>query len=122
MNWLAILAGLAGLAQFAGALQSFGLLPAVGGSGAAFFVSDPVAGTIELAGAIVTLVLAYGLWQQQAWSQRAIVAITAVNIGIIFFTHFGGGASWWNAVPGIVLNAAILLYTRTSAVRQTVDP
>ena len=118
---LAILAGLAGVADIVGAFQSFGVLPAAGGADAGFFVSDPIAGIIQLAAALVTFVLAYGLWQQRNWSRKALVAIAAVNIVIIFVTHFGAGGSWLHAVPGIVLNAALLLYARTPAVRQELD-
>jgi hypothetical protein len=46
------------------------------------------------------------------------VAIAAINIGIILFTQFEGGESWLNALPGILLNVAILLYARTPAVRE----
>jgi hypothetical protein len=118
---LAILAGLAGVADIVGALQSFGVLPAAGGASAGFFVSDPVAGIIQLAAALVTFALAYGLWQQRSWSRKALVAIAAVNIGVIFFTHFGAAEGWLNAVPGIVLNAALLLYAWTPAVLQELD-
>jgi hypothetical protein len=118
---LAILAGSAGVADIVGALQSFGVLPAAGGASAGFFVSDPVAGIIQLAAALVTFALAYGLWQQRSWSRKALVAIAAVNIGVIFFTHFGADEGWLNAVPGTVLNAALLLYARTPAVRQELD-
>ena len=118
---LAILAALAGLADIVGALQSFGVLPAAGGASAGFFVSDPVAGIIQIAAALVTFALAYGLWQQRGWSRNALVAIAAVNIGILFFTHFGAGESWLNAVPGIMVNAALMLYARTEVVRQELD-
>ena len=118
---LAIFAGLAGVADIVGALQSFGVLPAAGGASAGFFVSDPVAGTIQLAAALFTFALSYGLWQQRSWSRKALVAIAAVNIGVVFFTHFVADEGWLNAVPGTVLNAALLLYARTPAVRQELD-
>jgi hypothetical protein len=118
---LAILAALAGLAHIVAGLQSFGVLPAAGGAGAAFFIWNPTAGVIQLAAALFTLALAYGLWQRQSWSRTALVIIAAANLVIIFATQFGGDRSWWNAVPGIVLNAALLLYARTPAVRQEFD-
>ena len=118
---LAILAGLAAVAHLVGALQDFGVVPAVGGSGAGFFVSDPIDGIIQVAAAGVSLAIAGGLWTGQSWARRAVVAIAALNIAVIFFSQFEGGESWWNAVPGIVFNAAILLYARTPAVRQALD-
>lgn len=118
---LAILAGLASLAHIVGALQSFGMMPVAGGAGAGFFVYDPISGIIQVVAALVTGGLAYGLWRQHAWARKAVVAIAAVNIAVIFFTHFGADESWWNAVPGIVVNAVILLYAMTPAVRQEFD-
>jgi hypothetical protein len=118
---LAILAGLAGIAHIVGAMQAFGVLPAVGGAGAGFFVSDPIDGAIQIAAAIVTLAVAYGLWMQRSWARTAVIAIAAVHIAIIFFTQFNGGDTWWNAVPGIVLNAAILLYVRSATARPEDD-
>ena len=118
---LAILAGLAGLAHIVGALQAFGVIPAAGGGTGGFFVADPVDGAIQIAAAAVSLAVAYGLWGEQAWARRAVIAIAAINIGVIFFTQFEGGESWWNALPGLVFNAAILVYARSPAVRQALD-
>jgi hypothetical protein len=118
---LAILAGLAGVAHLIGALQDFGVIPAAGGRGGGFFVADPVDGIIQTAAAIVSLAIAYGLWSEQSWARKAVVAVAALNIVVIFFTQFEGGESWWNAVPGIILNAAILLYARTPEVRRALD-
>jgi hypothetical protein len=118
---LAVLAGLAAIAHLAGALQDFGVIPAVGGAGAGFFVADPVDGVIALVAAAVSVAIAAGLWTEQSWARKAVVVIAALNILIIFFTRFEGGESWWNAVPGIIVNAAILLYARTPAVRRALD-
>ena len=118
---LAILAGLAAVAHVIGALQDFGVLPAVGGAAAGFFVADPIDGAIQLAAALVSLAIAYGLWSEQSWARRVVIAVAALNILVIFFTKFEGGDSWWNAVPGIIVNAAILLYARSAAVRQALD-
>jgi hypothetical protein len=118
---LAIVAGLAGLAHVVGALQDFGVVPAVGGGTAGFFVADPVDGVIQLVAAVVSFAVAYGLWVERAWARRAVVAIAAINIGLIIFTQLEGGDSWWNAVPGIVINLAILLYARTPTVRHALE-
>lgn len=118
---IAILLWLAGAAHVLGALQDFGVIPAVGGGGAGFFVSDPTDGLIQVGAAIVSLFIAGGLWGMQPWSRKAVVAIAAVNLLIVFFTKFEGGGSWLNAAPGIVLNAAILLYARSPAVRQALE-
>jgi hypothetical protein len=118
---LAILAGLAGIAHVVGALQSFGIIPAAGGGAAGFFVADPVDGVIQIAAALASLAVAFGLWVERSWARRVVVAIAAINIGVIFFTQFEGGESWWNAIPGIVLNAAVLLYARSPAVRDALD-
>jgi hypothetical protein len=115
---LAILAGLAGLAHLMGALQAFGMIPAAGSSGAGFFVADPVDGAIQVSAAVVSLVISYGLWSEQSWARKVIVAIAALNILIILFTQLEGGESWWNAVPGIIVNAAILLYAQSPTVRR----
>jgi hypothetical protein len=118
---LAILAGLAGIAHVVGALQAFGIIPAAGGGAAGFFVADPVDGVIQIAAALVSLAVAFGLWVELSWARRVVVAIAAINIGVIFFTQFEGGESWWNSIPGIVLNAAVLLYARSPAVRDALD-
>ena len=118
---LAILAGLAAVAHLIGALQDYGVLPAAGGGAAGFFVSDPIDGAIQLAAALVSLAIAYGLWSEQSWARKAVIAIAALNLLVIFFTKFEGGESWWNAVPGIIINAAILLYARSATVRQALD-
>jgi hypothetical protein len=118
---LAILAGLSGIAHIIGALQAFGVVPAAGGGAGGFFVADPVDGVIQVAAALASLAIAYGLWVERSWARSAVVAIAAINIGVIFFTQFEGGESWWNAIPGIVLNAAILLYARSPMVRDALD-
>jgi hypothetical protein len=118
---LAVLIWLAGAAHVLGALQDFGYLPAAGGAGAGFFVDDPVDGLIQAAAAVVSLFLAGGLWGMQSWARKAVVAIAALNIAIVFFTKFEGGESWWYAVPGIVINAAVLLYARSPEVRQALE-
>jgi len=113
---LAILVWLAGAAHVLGALQDFGYLPAIGGKASGFFVDAPIEGIIQVVAAMITLFVAGGLWGMQPWARRAVVAIAAVNILVVFFTHFGG-ESWLNAVPGILINAAILLYTRSPKIR-----
>jgi hypothetical protein len=118
---LAVLAALAGVAHIVGALQDFGVIPAAGGGGAGFFVADPVDGVIQVVAALISLALAYGLWSEQSWARTALVVIAALNIVVIFFTQFEGDESWWNAVPGILLNAAILLYARSPAARRALD-
>jgi hypothetical protein len=55
---IAILLWLAGAAHVVGAMQDFGFIPAIGGGGAGFFVSDPVDGLIQVGAAIVTLFIA----------------------------------------------------------------
>jgi hypothetical protein len=115
---LAILAWLAGLANVVGALQDFGYLPTVGGTGAGFFVSDPIDGLLQIGAAIVSLFLAGGLWGIHDWARKTIVIIAAVNIVIVFFSKFEGSESWLNALPGLIVNAAILLYARSAEVRQ----
>jgi hypothetical protein len=57
----------------------------------------------------------------QSWARQAVVAIAAVNLLIVFFTKFEGGESWLNAAPGIILNAAILLYGRSPEIRRALD-
>jgi hypothetical protein len=118
---IAILLWLAGAAHVAGALQDFGFIPAIGGGGAGFFVSDPVDGLLQVGAAIVTLFIAGGLWGMQPWARQAVVAIADVNLLIVFFTKFEGGESWLNAAPGIILNAAILLYGRSPEIRRALD-
>jgi len=113
---LAILVWLAGAAHVFGALQDFGYLPAIGGEASGFFVDAPIEGIIQVVAAMITLFVAGGLWGMQSWARRAIVAIAAINIMVVFFTHFGG-ENWLNAVPGILINAAILLYARSPKVR-----
>lgn len=118
---IAILLWLAGAAHVIGALQDFGVIPAVGSGGSGFFVSDPIDGLLQVGAAIVSLFIAGGLWGMQSWARRAVVVIAALNLLIVFFTKFEGGESWLNAAPGIVLNAAILLYARSPAVRHALD-
>jgi hypothetical protein len=76
---------------------------------------------IQIAAALASLAVAFGLWVERSWARRVVVAIAGINIGVIFFTQFEGGESWWNAIPGIVLNAAVLLYARSPAVRDALD-
>lgn len=115
---LAILLWLAGAAHVVGALQDFGVLPAVGGAGAGFFVDDPLDGFIQVVAAIVSLFLAGGLWGMQPWARKGVAIVAAVNLLIVVFTRFEGGESWLNVLPGIAVNVAILIYARSPAVRQ----
>ena len=46
---------------------------------------------------------------------------TATTGGTYTITQFNGGDTWWNAMPGIVLNAAILLYVRSATARPEDD-
>lgn len=120
---LAILFFLAGAAHVVGALQEFGMIPVVGGvgTGAGFFVSAPAEGIIQIAAAIISLFLGGGLWGMHRWSRSVVIAIAALNILVIFFTRFGGGENWLNALPGILINAAVLLYAQTATVRQALQ-
>lgn len=118
---IAILLWLAGAAHVVGALQDLGYIPAIGGAGAGFFVSDPIDGLIQIVAAVVSLFIAGGLWGMQSWARKAVVIVAALNLLVVFFTKFEGGESWLNAAPGILLNAAILLYARSPAVRQALD-
>jgi hypothetical protein len=118
---LAVLAGLAAIAHLVGALQDFGVVPAVRTGGAGFFVSDPVGGAVQLLATILAAALAAGLWTRRAWARTAVVAIAAVNIIVAFATQFDGGAGWVNALPAILLNAAVLVYARSSGVRRALD-
>ena len=104
-----------------GALQSFGVVPVAGGSGAGFFILDPVAGVIQMAAGLVSLALAYGLWQRQSWARKAVMVIAAANIAITVVSWIGSGESWWNAVPSIVLSTALLLSARTPEAREKFD-
>jgi hypothetical protein len=118
---IAILLWLAGAAHLIGALQDFGFIPAIGGNGAGFFVSDPIDGLIQVGAAIVSLFIAGGLLGMRSWARQAVVAIAAVSLLVVFFTKFEGGESWLNAAPGIILNAAILLYARSPQIRQALN-
>lgn len=118
---LAVLALLAGIAHVVGALQAFGAIPAIGGAGAGFFVSDPVDGMIQIAAALISIAVAGGLWTLHSWARKAVVAIAALNIVVAFFTQIEGGETWLNALPAILINAAILLYARSPRVRAALD-
>jgi hypothetical protein len=118
---LAVLAALAAIAHLVGALQDFGVVPAVRTGSAGFFVSDPVGGTVQLLAMALAAALAAGLWARQDWARKAVVAIAAINIAVAFATQFDGGSGWVNALPAILFNAAVLLYARSSGVRQALD-
>jgi hypothetical protein len=118
---MAVLFGLAGVAHLAGALQDFGIIPAVGGAGGGFFVADPVDGVIELVAVAVSFAVSAGLWMEQSWARKVAMIIAALNILIIFYTRFEGGESWLNAIPGIIVNAAILLYSQSPTVRRALN-
>jgi hypothetical protein len=118
---LAVLALLAGVAHIVGALQAFGAIPAIGGAGAGFFVSDPGDGIIQIIAALISVAVAGGLWTMQSWARKAIVVIAALNIVVAFFTQIEGGETWLNALPAILINAAILLYARSPRIRAALD-
>jgi hypothetical protein len=117
---ITILAGLcwlAGAVNVVSALQSFGHLPMLGPTGGALLADNQVDGWLLAAMAIISLFLAGGLLASHDWAKRAVLAVAALNILVTFFTQFEGGQSWLNAVPGIVINAAILVYARTADAR-----
>jgi hypothetical protein len=118
---LAILLWLAGAAHILGALQEFGILPVVGGPGAGFYVADTPSGIVQVVAAVISLFVAGGLWGMQPWARKAVVLIAVANLAIVFYTKFSGGESWVNAIPGIAVNAAILLYARSPRVREALD-
>lgn len=118
---LAALCWLAGAVNVIGALQEFGHLPAVGLGSGALFLDNRIDGWLLAGMAIASLFLAGGLWAAHDWAKRAVLAIAALNIAVTCFTRFEGGQSWVNAVPGIVVNAGILLYARTAAAQSELN-
>lgn len=114
---LAGLCWLAGAVNVVGALQEFGHLPVLASGGGALFLENRIDGWLLAAMAIISLFLAGGLWATHDWAKRALVAVAALNILVTFFTQFEGGQSWIGALPGIVVNAAILLFARTPEAR-----
>lgn len=91
------------------------------GSGGVTLAGNLIDGWLLAAMAIVSLFLAGGLWAEHSWAKRAVLVVAALNILVTFFAQFGGGQSWVGAVPGIVLNAAILIYARTPGARSALD-
>ena len=118
---LAALCWLAGAINVVSALQEFGHLPMLRAGGGTLFVENQMDGWLLAAMAIVSLFLAGGLWAAHGWAKRAVVLVAALNILVTFFTQFEGGQSWINAVPGIVVNAAILLYAQTTPARSELN-
>ncbi|MCC7021746.1 MAG: hypothetical protein IT338_02910 [Thermomicrobiales bacterium] len=118
---LALLALLAGIAHVVGALQAFGAIPAIGGAGVGFFVSDPGDGIIQIVAAVISAAVAGGLWVMQSWARKAVVVIAALNIVVALFTQIDGGETWLNALPAVLINAAILLYARSPRIRAALD-
>ena len=118
---LAVLAALAAIAHLIGALQDFGIVPAVRTGSGGFFVSDPVGGMVQLLAMVLAAALSAGLWLRQEWARKAVVAIAAINVFVAFATQFDSGSGWVNALPAILLNAAVLLYARSPGVRRALD-
>jgi hypothetical protein len=118
---LAALCWLAGAVNVIGALQQFGHLPSLASEGSAMLVANQVDGWLLSAMAIVSLFLAGGLWAAHNWAKRAVLAVAALNILVTFFTQFEGDQSWLNAVPAILINAAILLYARTADAKSALN-
>ena len=115
---LAALCWLAGAANVIYALQEFGHLPVLGIAGSGAMLADHrVDGWLLAAMAIISLFVAGGLWPTHDWAKRALLAVAVLNILVIFFTQFEGGQSWLGALPGILINAGILLYARTADAR-----
>lgn len=118
---LAVLCWLAGAVNVVGALQEFGRLPLFAADGGGLFVDNHVDGWILAGLAIVSLFLAGGLWAGHSWARSGVLVVAALNVLATFFTRFEGGESWVNAAPGIIVNAAILLYARTADARAALD-
>lgn len=118
---LAILLWLAGAAHVIGALQDFGVLPAIGGRGAGFFIDDPLDGIIQVIAAIVSLFLAGGLWGMQSWARKGVILVAAANLLVVVLTQFEGSESWLNALPGLIVNLVILIYARSASVRDALS-
>lgn len=118
---LAALCWLAGAVNVIGALQEFGHLPILSSADGVLLADNQVDGWLLAALAIISLFVAGGLWATHDWAKRAVVIVAALNILATFFTQFEGGQSWMNAVPGIVVNAAILIYARTDNARSALN-
>ena len=111
---LAALCWLAGGVNVIGALQNFGHLPMLSASGTALLADNQVDGWLLAAMAIISLFLAGGLWAVHSWARRVVLVVAALNILVTLVTQFEGGQSWLAVVPGVVVNAAILVYARTA--------
>lgn len=118
---LAALSWLAGAVNVIGALQEFGHLPVLSSTGGTLLAENRIDGWLLAAMAIVSLFLAGGLWAAHDWARRAVLVVAALNLLVTFFTQFEGGQSWLNAVAGIMVNAAILIYARTPDARSALD-
>lgn len=117
ITMLATLCWLAGAVSVVGALQKFGHLPVLSATGGALLAGNRVDGWLLASMAIISLFLAGGLWAVHGWAKRAVMVVAALNIMVTFFTQFEGAQSWLNAVPGVLINAGILLYARTADAR-----
>ena len=118
---LAALCWLAGAVNVIGALQEFGHLPVLSDAGGSLLAGNRVDGWLLAAMAIVSLFLAGGLWAGHDWAKRVVLVVAALNILVTFFTQFEGGQSWLNAVPGILVNAGILLYARSAEAKSALN-
>jgi hypothetical protein len=118
---LATLYWVAGAVNVLGALQEFGHLPTLGSIGGALLADNRVDGWLLAAMAIISLFLAGGLWATHDWAKRAVMVVAALNVLVTFFTQFEGSQSWLNALPGILVNAAIFLYLGTAEARTALN-
>ena len=118
---LAALCWLAGAVNVIGALQEFGHLPVLSDGGGSLLAGNRVDGWLLAAMAIVSLFLASGLWAGHDWAKRVVLVVAALNILVTFFTQFEGSQSWFNAVPGILVNAGILLYARSADAKSALN-
>ena len=117
IRMLATLCWLAGAVNVVGALQKFSHLPVLGSTDGTFLAAHRVDGWLMAAMAIISLFLAGGLWAAHGWAKRAVMVVAALNIMVTFFTQSEGAQSWMNAVPGVLINAGILLYAQTAYAR-----
>ena len=114
---LATLFWIAGAVNVVGALQEFGHFPELAAGRGVLFLDNQLDGWVLAGMTIVSLFLSGGLWAGHGWAQRAVVAVAAVNLLVTLATRFEGGATWPLVLPGLVVNAAILLYAQSANAR-----
>ncbi|MFT4040153.1 MAG: hypothetical protein QM692_18375 [Thermomicrobiales bacterium] len=114
---LAILFWIAGAINVVGALQEFGHFPELAAGAGTLFLDNQLDGWVLAGLAIISLFLSGGLWAGHSWASRAVIVVAVVNLLATLLTRFEGGGSWLNVIPGLVVNAAILLYAQTADAR-----